>query len=60
MEQGVERLAVLLGFQVSLRTEVSVISEGNGCCISHSKGQKKQFEGLVLDIVFSVYYLVSI
>lgn len=55
-----ERFAVLLGFQVSLGTEVSVISEGNGCSISHSKGQKKQFEGLVLDIAFSVYYLVSI
>lgn len=55
-----ERIAVLLEFQVTHGTEVSVISEGNGCCVSHSRGQKKQFEGLVLDIVLSVYYLVSI
>lgn len=33
------------------KEEVSVISEGNGCCLSQSRGQKKQFKGLALGIV---------
>lgn len=42
------------------RDKIFVISLGNGCCLSCCRGQKKQPEGLALDMVLSVCYLVSI